>query len=906
MSRIGSLLAVRLLSLAIAASSAVGLVLVNPSIAPAAQAATASDSEVSIKWTDATVGDVAQPRRDPQSPHYGDFTHLEVVVSQTKGLIDQGIDVRVSGMSQTQPGSDGLRAIPLAMNFVQAMQCWGDPADEATFRETCQWGGWAMERFGSQIEKVLPQDSWFRTQVQPGDVDVPFRDANAAADVPPVTGNSIVSPKNPALREWPLVSLFSASTSNEVPGVGINADGTTHFPFEVQSALQAPQLGCGSGVRSTASQRCYLVIVPRGSHFGGEVGEGKCAVGGYVADEYGSRIPNPDGSDRQYRPGEANAVQEGSPLNPKCDYWNNRVVVPLDFEPVTGTCPLGAKERGMVGSQLLVGAMGSWQRALCQSIGNVYNFVSNPDSTARSQLLAGRAGLAFMSDPLGTGILTARESENLATTDVVYAPIAISGGLVVSYAYENSAGRHEDLKFSPRLLAKLLTQSYPFQPPLYANSGEVIDHLGAVNLRYGYFINDPDVKALNPKITSSTNPKVILPGPSSADAIAQLWRWIQADKEAAAWLSGEPDPWGMTVNPYYLPKKSAQAKVPIVDDHGGIVKDASGKTTYRDVGLASIDDTPLNLATTPPSSFPKADETLAPKNMSSYPEIRTPYGSQQFSPYSENLLSTARDTIRANPHVKTEWDRYKFVSDGVIGDWVSIAPQPPGNKFIISVTDSASAERYGLNVAPLQLPNRPGVFVGPTPEGMTAALGTLVPVAGSPIKQPDVTRMPDTAYPLTLLSYAAVNLTTSDAAARKDYALMINQVTTTGQERGTARGKLPAGYLPLTDAMKAQAKNAAEAILNYVPKPKPGAAAAGPAAVAAPAGAPGAGAQQAAGGAPAGGQVTQNAAAVVSDQVTPKFDAPLPAQAALGVSLIVGLGGAAFAPLLMRPRRLGG
>src|SRR6201999_755541 len=38
---------------------------------------------------------------------------------------------------------------------------------------------------------------------------------------------------------------------------------------------------------------------------------------------------------------------------------------------------------------------------------------------------------------------------------------------------------------------------------------------------------------------------------SNADAIRELWRWVQADPEAAAWLNGEPDDWDMVVNPFF-------------------------------------------------------------------------------------------------------------------------------------------------------------------------------------------------------------------------------------------------------------------------------------------------------------------------------------------------------------------
>ena len=32
---------------------------------------------------------------------------------------------------------------------------------------------------------------------------------------------------------------------------------------------------------------------------------------------------------------------------------------------------------------------------------------------------------------------------------------------------------------------------------------------------------------------------------------AALWNWVLADPEAHAWLNGQPDQWGMKVNPIY-------------------------------------------------------------------------------------------------------------------------------------------------------------------------------------------------------------------------------------------------------------------------------------------------------------------------------------------------------------------
>ena len=67
---------------------------------------------------------------------------------------------------------------------------------------------------------------------------------------------------------------------------------------------------------------------------------------------------------------------------------------------------------------------------------------------------------------------------------------------------------------------------------------------------------DPDFRQFNPEFSlifvsqSRTIGGLQLPAGNS-DAAQQLWNWVLADPEAKAWLEGNPDEWGMTVNPYY-------------------------------------------------------------------------------------------------------------------------------------------------------------------------------------------------------------------------------------------------------------------------------------------------------------------------------------------------------------------
>ena len=135
---------------------------------------------------------------------------------------------------------------------------------------------------------------------------------------------------------------------------------------------------------------------------------------------------------------------------------------------------------------------------------------------------------------------------------------------------------------------------------------------------------------------------------------------------------------------------------------------------------------------------------------------------------------------------------------------------------MIAITDTPSTFRYGLSSASLQLPNS-SKFSEPNNKSMAAALAALSPTSVDSVKQIDPFRVVGSAYPLTMVTYAVTNLTTSDADDRAAATKLITQITTTGQVQGTEPGQLPRGYVPLSAEMRAQAAASVEAIRSYVP-----------------------------------------------------------------------------------------
>lgn len=782
---------VRALSMASVTLALVGAVSIIP--VPSTADAVTPSSSITVKWTgDSSSARDFQPIRNPNSPHFPEFDNLSVTVSQTAGVIDQAIRVQVSGFdagtqSSTTFGSD-------VQNFVQAMQCWGEDPRADDFVETCQWGGRyaANNGLGNSVfpdvtQRVAPRD---QDIFNPTDHDVQFRTVDG----------QVISGKNQLVNgeeKYAILDFFGPATTNEVSSARVGSDGIGFFDFEAQSASQAPQLGCGTA----ENLRCWLVIVPRGTVFGGD--GAAC-----------SPIRDRANSFELYPYGRANSIQAGSPVNTNCDYWDNRIAIPLDFAAVGSSCEIGAPEFRVVGSQLMVGAMSSWQPALCTSLKSTFNFATNTDSIARAQLIEDGANaprIAYSGYPVSSGELqTEAERTLLARAKLAYAPVGISA-VTIAYIAEFDAGRQEKLVLSPRLMAKLLTQSYRFTVPSNTSDpAKNFAHLGATNQRYVFLNQDPDFQSLNPTNFNqfTTNPAIVLPGPSGADAIRQVWRWILADTEARAFLDGTPDPWGMTVNPYYLPKGDPKAVVPWwLDD----ARNYREPPVERAVGLTKIDGSPQRLSTTILETFPKDDESLVPLNLNTE---RSRFDSIQFAPYTSDLLSAALRTFRANPNSRTTWDPIRTNASGEAGDWVSSGRQLPGSKFMISISDSPSTVRYGLSAASVRLPNST-VVANPDAAGIAAALSALAATTLATVKQVDPSAVTAGGYPLTMVTYAAVNMGASTQAQRTTIANMLAQVTTNGQVSGTATGNLPPGYLPLTAELLAQAVSATNLVRIY-------------------------------------------------------------------------------------------
>jgi hypothetical protein len=495
-----------------------------------------------------------------------------------------------------------------------------------------------------------------------------------------------------------------------------NGSGTTDI--ELLTAEQDSQLGCKRG------HPCSLVIVP--------------AQGGNI---FTSPVSCRDHSQDQYS---ATGAYSFTSTYGGCS-WRNRIVVPLKFAPTQNDCPIRTPNFSVIGSPMLERAMSSWQAALCTSSAPVtiqYDSAQN-EPLARQDFQSGLDDVA----------LTTLPASGASAHRYVYAPIAISAESV-AFAVDNPrTGKPiTHLKLDPRLVAKLLTQSYDFdhegcdngRPPPGVGCDNAVDSDPAS------LFADPEFKKLNHGVRfvgDGFQVPTVLSGES--DMTWELTRWIAANKAAKSFVDGTFDPWGEHVN-----------------------------TDYLDMQL------PTN--------------TLS--SMDPYPPIE-----HRYSPVFP--LSQVAQYQVENWYPATSWE------PDPQGNYDKLDPEVPGNRALFAILDQGDAAAFSLPVAALE--NAAGNYVYPTTATMLAAVEHDMTTAKNKVtQQVDPDRKVKDAYPLTMVIYAMVPTSRISKAKAAKIAQWLDFVAGQGQQPGDQPGELPAGYVPLTAGMRAQTLKAASEVLN--------------------------------------------------------------------------------------------
>lgn len=541
-----------------------------------------------------------------------------------------------------------------------------------------------------------------------------------------------------------------ALPSNETFGVtGLNGRGTADF--DVWTEAQNASLGCSPTVP------CSLVAIPILGISCDPAATSLPAADQPSADELASVTQDCESRGRLapgqlMPPGSTGDLPVSGSLWWSASNWRNRISVPLTFAPTSDVCNVvsSANDIQIFGSELLADATQQWAPHFCLNA-NLFRFthVQTAEPEARNLVATGTAEAAFTSfaQPQGYG------------KPVVNAPVALTGW-AISYVIDDANGQpYRRLRLNARLLAKLLTESYPSELAVQQED----PHLQANPLNVTL---DPEFIKLNPGIrhgvAATEAASALLALSSDSDVTRALTTYINDNPAARAWLNGRPDPWGMVVNP-----------------------------AYADIALP-VDRWPL-LSTFEPTRYYKSDlnDCLYNSPVPFLPLVAAP------------VLTLAQSSLDLQFALAQSTTVCSQIDGTSLGEkLVAQGRQTTGYRFMIGVTSLADARRYGLQTAALATSTG---YVAPSDASLRSAVKLLQLDASTgtwPIPYQQITNDPaaGAAYPGTMVVYAAVPAEGLPAADARDYASLLRFAAGPGQTPGLNSGQLPPGYLPLTAA----------------------------------------------------------------------------------------------------------
>jgi hypothetical protein len=839
-----------------------GVVGFGGAVVPADPALAADEATTSSAVTVTNATDALEPEGAP-------FPDLAVTVSQTRDLVSQGIRVDWENGRKSVAPDDNQGG----EDFLQIAQCWGEDPENPGHpdRRTCQYGGGraaGSERDGYRgLDSIASQDEKYSADLgfyaytgipfvatsPDGIVDEKVAPADRVLDNFTTNANGeIVKLPEAEMADLSNNKFFTRFTTNEVKWAPAGSDGSGSVPFEVQTAMQSSALGCGAPITqpddTVIGQSCWLVIIPRGTGDSGEVSNNRSGLW--------------------------------------WDAWEHHLAVKLEFKPLGVRCEIGAAERQLAGSELVAGAMASWQPQLCLGENGSPFVLSQGNEADAAVRAAGTepSPLALTSRPVDVSRISA------ATDPLAYAPVAISG-IAISFAIDRqphpSKATDEqkaraglpmtDLRLTPRLVAKLLTASYTDALPRDADKS----HIGYQSFEVPgpnarTLLQDPEFLAVNDSewasqvVAAASVADVLMPSGGS-DLTVRLWEYVLSDPEAKAWLDGEADNWGMKVNPWYSTN-------PAVNPNG------------RGLEL-------------PTESFPKEDPIEKPDTTSS----GTGSGAINlvtWRPFTHSFADGAYNVLRGDGKMLGAWN-----AQSTPPKFASTPPERFGGQRVIGLTSTPAAELYQTVTASLR--NSAGQFVIPTQDGLAAAAAAMTPSSAQPNvlaydPASDQAKAAPTAYPLTMPVYAALNPKQTDADLRAVYANLIRYAARDGQAPGTDLGELPPGYAPLPQSWVDQALAAADAIetgaLPSAP-PRGGGASGGSGTVPPPSSSQQQSAPAPIAPAPSDPAATGDAAGELVGAATPEDPELGVSAAAIPAGLAAGLGAALAVPVMTRIRR---
>jgi hypothetical protein len=740
-----------------------------------------------------------------------DSRTISVTVDQTQNLRGrQQIRLSWSGAHPTggivaDPNSAAAsrQEYPVVIFECRGLDTAGAPADQRLDPTTC-WTQTPDERYQASFNTAFP--AWRLDRYAPASERTDVVDA---PNPNPCTGQPlaaryvpfVAAPSGTGAQATVTTYFGGANGCAGIPPDGVTVqeaaapptnttyaatgtDGTGQATFIVSTQQQNASLGCSDQLA------CELVIIP---------------IMGVGCDATASALPLEDRppadeaaaddtacrSAGHYDPGElfssAFGKGDGDPavsgaLWWSASNWRNRITVPITFAAPPNACDIldTRTPLDIYGSELMDQATLQWTAEFCKDPRKFkFRHVRTGEPQAKSALAGGAIDAAFVSRPPSTGYVG----------PTVSAPVAVTGFAVTFTVDDNNKREVINLKLNPRLLAKLLSESYWAFPSLKADYLALTP--GSPGIEYKAMASnpqdmalDPEFQALNPGISSTVqfqSAGTLLALSGNSDVMYALTSYINADPEARAFLNGQPDPWGMIVNPGYKGIALPTEAWPLLDTFLSPDIDLDGCLRTDKGALAPIPILPLVAA-------PVASLTTIAQAM-------------QYSLANSNTICVPR----LNQSLQQ-----------IGGTLKARGRQQPGSRFMLGITSVADAEFFGLRMAALQsyavVPDLKAKFtddtgrhfVVPSDSGMIAALKLSTfdkPTGTWPISYTKLrTAAGQNAYPGTLVVYAAIPTRGLAAADAAHFAQLLTFAATDGQQPGITDGQLPAGYVPMTAA----------------------------------------------------------------------------------------------------------
>jgi hypothetical protein len=765
-----------------------------------------------------------------------DTRNFTVNVDRTTGLRgNQEIDVSWTGAHPTgglEPDESSADAATHEEYPVVVMECrgldgGGAPQKEQLDPTTC-WTQTTSERYFASFATAFPvwrldrYASLADRGPYPGRPDPLQLACYSGGDSPPpaerwvpfvAADGTVYNPGYDTGTCPPSAPEASNNENSGAPGnttYGVtNVDGTGATKFVVWTEDQNASLDCSQTVP------CSLVVIP---------------IMGVSCDATAASLPVADQppadqaaaddaacrSQGVYGPGVGASPSQRDPavtgaLWWTASNWRNRISVPLGFATASSVCNVVSNSNVVLlyGSPPLAEATQQWAPEFCTDPTKfVFRHVQTSEPAAKNLLGLGLSNPATGTSspsPTTSGGATATSSANSSpsatatgppdgagtasngieavlesdappngfTLPTVQAPMALTG-FAISYIIDDNQGHeYTQLKLTPRLLAKLMTESYPDIPAVYLNYPALAHNPTDIT-------HDPEFVALNPNVPTGLSGRdaasTLYSLSGDSDTMLALTSYIDDDPEARAWLDGTPDPWGMVVNPNYKGIALPVDSWPLLDsfiaefDHGTNNCLADNPVPY------------LPLVASPTSALVAIAQAL-----------------QFAAPLSQTVCALGGGNTDLGDKLTTS------------------GREAPGFRFMIGLTSLGDAEYYRLDTAQLQTyqiapdptarfaSSTGRLFAAPTNDALIAAARLASPNESTgtwPIPYAAMRQNPAdaAAYPGTMFVYAAVPTSGLPATDASDFASLMRFAVTQGQKPGFDNGQLPPGYAPMTSA----------------------------------------------------------------------------------------------------------